>query len=62
MGVEPSSVHQSVCLLTLSNMNISATGRPNSTKFYLKHHWDWGKAALGFGARSDWNSGFHGNE
>ena len=30
-------------------MNISETGRPNSTKFYLKHHWGGGKAALGFG-------------
>ena len=34
-------------LLTLSNMNISATSRHIATKFYLKHHW--GKAALGFG-------------
>ena len=30
-------------------MNISATGRPNSSKFYLKHHSGGGKAALGFG-------------
>ena len=38
-----------VCLSTLSNMNISATSRPNSTKFYLKHHLGWGLIALGFG-------------
>ena len=35
---------------TLSNLNISATTRPNVLKFYLKHHWGGGKAALGFGA------------
>ena len=29
-------------------MNISETERPNSTKFYLRHHWGGGKAALGF--------------
>ena len=23
--------------------------RPIETKYYLKHHWVWGKAALGFG-------------
>ena len=49
MGVIPSYVCQSVRLLTLLNQNISETGRPNSTKFYLKHHWGRGKAALGFG-------------
>ena len=38
-----------VCLFTLSNMNISATSRPITTKFYLKHHLGGGKAALGFG-------------
>ena len=37
-----------VRLLTLSNMNISATSRQIATKFYLKHHWGGGKAALGF--------------
>ena len=42
--VEPASVRA----LTLSNMNISATSRPIATKFYLKHHWGGGKAALGF--------------
>ena len=45
MGVEPTSV----CVFTLSNMNISAATGPMTTKFYLKHYWDGGKAALGFG-------------
>ena len=31
-------------------MNISETSGPIATKFYLKHHWVGGKAALGFGA------------
>ena len=35
---------------TLSNMNISETGWPIAIKFYMKHHWGRGKAALGFGA------------
>ena len=35
--------------LTHSNMNISATSGPIVTKFYLKHQWDGGKAAIGFG-------------
>ena len=30
-------------------MNISKTSEPMAIKFYLKHHWDGGKAALGFG-------------
>ena len=38
-----------VCVSTLSNMNISQTSWPIATKFYLKHHWDRGKDALGFG-------------
>ena len=38
-----------ICVLTLSNMNTSTTGRPIVTKFYLKHHWGGGKAALCFG-------------
>ena len=46
MGLEPVSVRPS----TLSNMNISETSRPITTKFYLKHHWGGGKAALGFHA------------
>ena len=44
------SVRASVCPLTLSNMNISATSGPMVTKFYLKHHWDGGKAVFGFGS------------
>ena len=54
MGLEPASVcpsvRPSVRPSTLSNMNISETSRPIAIKFYLKHHWDGGKAALGFGA------------
>ena len=54
MGLEPASVRPSVrpCVRasTLSNMNISETSRPITTKFYLKHHWGGGKAALGFDA------------
>ena len=54
MGLEPASVRASVCpcvrASTLSNMNISETSRPITTKFYLKHHWGGGKAALGFDA------------
>ena len=46
MGLEPASVRPS----TLSNMNISETSRPITTKFYLKRHWGGGKAALGFDA------------
>ena len=34
---------------TFSNMNISATSGPITMKFYQKHHWDGGNAALGFG-------------
>ena len=33
-----------------SNMNISEASRPTAIRFYLKHHWDGGKAAWGFGA------------
>ena len=44
-------VRPCVCLLTLSNMNISATSGPIVTRFYLKHHLGGGKAALCF--RSD---------
>ena len=53
MGGEPASVRASVslcvCALTLSNMNISATSGPIVTRFYLKHHWGGGKAAICFG-------------
>ena len=31
-------------------MNISETGGRIAIKFYMKHHWGGGKAALGFGA------------
>ena len=31
-------------------MNISETSWPTTIKFYLKHYWGGGKAALGFGA------------
>ena len=34
--------------LTLSTMDISATSSRIATKFYLKHLWGGGKAALGF--------------
>ena len=40
------SVRALVC--TFSNMNISETSRPIAIKFYLKHHWGWGKASVGF--------------
>ena len=30
-------------------MNISETSWRIATKFYLKHHWGGGKAAIGFG-------------
>ena len=50
MGLEPASVRPCVRASTLSNMNISETSRPITIKFYLKHHWDGGKTALGFGA------------
>ena len=54
MGLEPASVRPcvraSVRPSTLSNMNISETNRPITTKCYLKRHWGGGKAALGFDA------------
>ena len=54
MGLEPVSVRPCGCVCvhasTLSNMNISETGRRIAIKFYKKHHWGGGKAALGFGA------------
>ena len=43
IGVRPS---------TLSNMDISAASGRITNKFYLKHHWGGGKAALCFGP--DW--------
>ena len=52
MGLEPASVRVFVRVFvrvsTLSNMNISETSWPIAIKFYLKHHWGGGKAALGF--------------
>ena len=33
---------------TFSNMNISETSSQITVKFYLKHHWAWGKAPEGF--------------
>ena len=38
----------SVSVSTLLNINTSETSGPIVTKFYLKHHWGGGKAALGF--------------
>ena len=49
MGGQPPSVCQSVCVLIISNMYISVTKRSIANKFYVKHHWGGGKAALGFG-------------
>ena len=46
--VYQSSRRPSVRASTLSNINISETSGPIATSFYLKHHWGWGKAALGF--------------
>ena len=37
-----------MCVSVVSNMNISETSGPVAIKFYLKHHWGGGKAALGF--------------
>ena len=38
----------SVRLSALLNINVPETSGPIATKFYLKHHWGGGKAALGF--------------
>ena len=61
VGGEPASIRVSVCVLTLSNMYISATKRPIATKFYLKHHLGGGKAASGFGSDRIRTLGYHGN-
>ena len=45
---EPKSVCVSVGASTLSNIIISETSGPITTKFYLKQHWGGGKAASGF--------------
>ena len=47
--VRPSVVVRRRPSSTISNMNISATSGPITTKFYLKHHSFGVKAALGFG-------------
>ena len=47
--VYQSSRRPSVCVLTLSNMNISVTNRLMGMRFYLKHYWGGGKASVGFG-------------
>ena len=49
IGLEQASVSVSVCVLTLSNMNISKSSGVVPIKFYLNHHMSGGKAALGFG-------------
>ena len=46
MGGERASVRVYVNTL---NMNISVTSGPIVNRFYLKHHWGGGKAALCFG-------------
>ena len=50
----------SVRLFTFSNMNISETNGSIATKFYLKHYWGGGLAALGFWPDPN-RTGFHGN-
>ena len=53
MGLEPASARPLVraCVRPhFLNMNISETSISITIKFYLKHHWGGGKAALGFGA------------
>ena len=49
MGVEPASMRASVRPFTYSNIIISANSWPIVTKFYMKHHWVGGKAAICFG-------------
>ena len=46
---------------TFSNMNISEISWPMVIKFHLEHQKNGGLAVLCFRARSDQNSGFHGN-
>ena len=50
MGLKQVSFRGSVHQFTFSDMNISETSRPIIIKFHLKHHWDGGLAALGFGS------------
>ena len=49
MGLEWASIHLSVHLSTLSNMNISEISWLTVIKFHQKHHWGRGLTALGFG-------------
>ena len=49
MGLEPVSVHPSVRLSTLLNMNISETSWQIAIKFRQKHYLGRGLTALGFG-------------
>ena len=48
MTVEPACVCVPMHLLTISSMNIFDASGPIAIKFYLKHNWDRGKAAIGF--------------
>ena len=51
MGLEPASVRPCVrpCVHTFKHEYLRDS-RLITIKFYLKHHWGGGKAALGFGA------------
>ena len=51
MGLEPASVHVCVrpCVHTFKHEYLRDQ-QADTIKFYLKHHWGGGKAALGFGA------------
>ena len=60
MGLEPAFVRPCARPSTLSDMNISETSWPIIIKFHLKHNWGW-IGCIRFWARSDQNSGFHGN-
>ena len=51
MGVEPASVRPCVCVITFKHEYLHSQ-QPIITKFYLKHHWRGGKAAVRFGP--DW--------
>ena len=55
MGLVPASVRPCVrgcvrvCVHTFKHEYLRDQ-QPITTKFYLNHHWGWGKAPLGFGA------------
>ena len=55
------NVGKSVCVSTISSINMSKTSGRITIEFYLKHHLCGGKGCIRFSARSDQNSGFHGN-